>query len=52
MQAKQGINSLIPMGKQMFSYLQDVTISMVAWGDKCHHSKHPHTSAFLLHFTD
>ena len=40
--AKQGIHSLLPISRQVFSHLQEsraVSCATITWEDKCHHSK-------------
>jgi len=40
--AKQGIQSLLPMGRQVYSHLQEsraLSRVMITWEDKRHHSK-------------
>lgn len=42
--AKQGIHSVLPIGRQVFSHLQQSRVPShmtVTWENKCHHSKHP-----------
>jgi len=43
-EAKQGIHSLLPISRQMFSHLQESRAPsrlMLTWEDKCHHSDVP-----------
>jgi len=46
---KEGINSLLPTGRQVFSHLQQSRApshATVTWEDKCHHSEHPCLRSF------
>ena len=48
--ANQGIHSLLPIGRQVFSHLQESKATsrvMVTWEDKRHHSECPLPSSFF-----
>jgi len=49
-EANQGIHSLLPIGRQVFSHLQESQAPsrvMVTWEDKRRHSECPLSSSFL-----